>query len=193
MASIEDDNPVVFIEHRWLYNIHGIVPEEAYTVPLGVPSVLREGTDVTIVALSYMTLEAMRAAELLEKEGIQAEVVDLRTLSPLNDEPILESVRKTGRLVACDHATMTAGFSAELVSRVAEKVFASLTDAPVRVTLPDCPTPTTRALANYYYPTPRHIVAAAKQTLRLPTEDPTLEIGPSDLLDVPDPSFTGPF
>jgi pyruvate dehydrogenase E1 component beta subunit len=193
MASIEDNNPVVFIEHRWLYNLHGVVPQGAYTVPLGVPNILREGTDVTIVALSYMTLEAVRAAEILNEDGIHAEVVDLRTLNPLNDELILESVRKTRHLIVCDHATMTAGFSAEVVSRVAERAFESLRSAPVRVTLPDCPTPTTRALANYYYPTARHIAAAAKRALGRPADDPSLDVHPTDLLDVPDPSFTGPF
>ena len=193
IASIEDDSPVVFIEHRWLYNIHGLVPEGVYRVPLGEPHVLREGTDATVVASSYMTLEAGKAAERLAAEGIEVEVVDLRTLSPLNEAPILESVRKTGRLVMCDHATATAGFAAEIIARVSEKALNTLKSPPVRVTLPDCPTPTTRALSNYFYPTVGHIVAAVKQTLGRPVEDPTVNIDPGDFLDVPDPSFTGPF
>lgn len=193
ISSIEDDSPVVFLEHRWLYNIHGSVPEGYYKVPLGVPNRIRSGKHVTLVTSSYMTFEASRAASELAKEGIEAELIDLRTLNPLNDEMILDSVQKTGHLVVCDHATYTAGFSAEIVSRVTEKVFSSLKSPPIRVTLPDCPTPTTRALSNYYYPLVGHIVAAAKKSLGLKYEDPNLHIKSQDFLDVPDASFTGPF
>jgi len=193
VAAVEDDAPVVFIEHRWLYGIHGAVPEGLYRVPLGVPNLMRRGGDVTLVASSFMTLEAMRAAAALAGQGIEADVIDLRTLNPLDDTLILESVHRTGRLVVCDHATYTAGYAGEIVSRVAEKAFGSLKAPPVRVTLPDAPTPTTRALSNYYYPGVGHIVAAARRTLGLPYEDPTASIGPADRLDIPDTSFTGPF
>ncbi len=193
IASIEDDSPVVFIEHRWLHNIHGPVPDGVYRVPLGLPNILRRGKDVTIVALSYMTLEAAKAADVLADAGIEAELIDLRTLNPLDDELILDSVRKTGRLVVCDHATPTAGFAAEVVARVTEKIFSSLRAPPVRITLADCPTPTTRALANYHYPTPRHIVAAVQRTLGLPATDPSDDVEAAEFLDVPDQAFTGPF
>jgi pyruvate dehydrogenase E1 component beta subunit len=193
IASIEDDDPVVFLEHRWLYNIHGPVPEGMYRVPIGQPNLLRRGKDVTVVALSYMTLEASKAARRLAEGGIEAEVIDLRTLSPLDDSLLLESVARTGRLVVCDHANLTGSFAGEVVARVVERAFGDLKSAPVRVALPDCPTPTTRGLSNYFYPTDRHIEAAVRRVLGLPAEDPFLGVEPSDTLDVPDPSFTGPF
>ena len=193
IASIEDDNPVLFLEHRWLHSISGPVPEGMYRVPLGKSAVMREGDDVTLATASYMTLEAVKAADRLAEDGIAAEIVDLRTLNPLDDGPMLASVRKTGRLVVCDHATRTAGFAGEVITRVCEQAWTDLKSPPVRVTLPDCPTPTTRALANYYYPGPAHIVAAVRQAMGLPSEDPWLAVRPEDLLDVPDRSFTGPF
>jgi pyruvate dehydrogenase E1 component beta subunit len=198
IASIEDDNPVVFFEHRWLHHIHGAVPEGHYTVPLGEPRIVAEGADVTIVASSYATLEAIKALRALERDGIKPEIIDLRTLVPRNDAPILASVRKTGRLVVVDQGTLTGGFAGEIVARVTEQAFDRLKAAPIRVTLPDIPTPTTRALSNYYYPTTGHIVAAARRTLGLPhdraRDDPWAGIAPGDkTLDVPDKSFTGPF
>jgi pyruvate dehydrogenase E1 component beta subunit len=193
-ASIEDDSPVVFIEHRWLHNLHGPVPEAYYTVPLGEPHVMITGADATVVASSYATIDAIKAAQRLARDGIKVEIIDLRTLVPRNDAPILDSVRKTGRLVVVDQGTLTGGFAGEIVARVTEAAFDALRAAPIRVTLPDVPTPTTRALSNYYYPTPGHIVAAVRRVLGLPADDPFAGIAPDDkTLDVPDTSFTGPF
>ncbi len=195
IASIEDNSPVVFIEHRWLYNIHGPVPEGHYTVPLSQPRVVREGRDITIVALSYATLDAIKAARTLEADGIDSEVIDLRTLCPRDNTMILESVRKTGRLIVVDQGSMTGGFAGDIVSVVVENVFDALKTPPVRIALPDAPTPTTRSLSNYFYPQPASIVAAARRALGRPYDaDPFVGIDPSDkTLDVPDKSFTGPF
>jgi acetoin:2,6-dichlorophenolindophenol oxidoreductase subunit beta len=195
IASIEDDSPVVFIEHRWLYNVQGPVPEGYYTVPLGQPHVLRTGRDATIVSSSYATLESVKAARLLADEGIECEVIDLRTLTPRNDDPILASVARTGRLVVVDQGTLTGGFAGEIVATVTEKAFSQLRAAPVRISLPDIPTPTTRALSNFYYPTVGSIVAAVKRVMGRPgAADPFEGIDPADkTLDVPDRNFTGPF
>jgi pyruvate dehydrogenase E1 component beta subunit len=193
ISSIEYDGPVLVLEHRWLYNIQGPVPSGHYTVPLRVPRIVRSGTDVTIVASSYMTLEAVRASNMLASQGIEAEIIDLRTISPLDDSMILESVGRTGHLVVCDHATYTGSFAGEVVSRVCEKAFSDLKSPPQRVTMPDAPTPTSRGLANYFYPLPDHIVAATRRARNLPVEDPFKMIRPEDFLDVPDKSFTGPF
>ena len=195
IAAIEDDSPVVFIEHRWLYNIHGHVPEGHYTVPLGQPKMVQEGKDVTIVASSYATLETMKAAQQLAEDGIAADIIDLRTIAPLHDETILESVAKTGRLLVVDQGTQTAGFAGEIVTRVTEKAFDTLKAAPIRITLPDCPTPTSRALSNFYYPTPRHIVAGARKLMGLDyEEDPFSGVEPANKnMDVPDKAFVGPF
>lgn len=192
ISSIEDDSPVVFIEHRWLYNIHGPVPEGTYRVPL-IPKLIRTGKHATIVASSYMTLDAIKAAKQLAQEGIEVDIIDLRVLNPLDDSLIFESVAKTGHLIVCDHATYTGSYAGEVISRITEKAFSSLKSAPQRVTLPDCPTPTTRALSNYYYPTPQHIINAVKVALGKPVEDPYKNVLPADFLDVPDQSFTGPF
>jgi len=192
ISAIEDNNPVVCIEHRWLYGIHGPVPEGYYRVPLGQPNILRRGKHVTVVAGSYMTLEAVRAAGELLKEGLEVEVIDLRTLNPFDETLILESVRKTGNLIVVDAGWRSVGFAAEVLARVAEQVLGDLKAPPIRLTLPDLSTPTTRALTNYYYPLVHDIKAAARRVAGRPAR-PAPEITPEAFLDVPDPSFTGPF
>lgn len=192
ISAIEDNNPVVCIEHRWLYGIHGPVPEGLYRVPLGQPNVLRRGKHVTVVASSYMTLEAVRAADELLKEGLELEIIDMRTLNPFDETLILESVRKTGNVIVLDIGWRSVGFAAEVVARVVEQCLGDLKVSPVRLTLPDLPTPTTRALANYYYPLVHDIAAAARRVAGRPAK-PSPEIKPEAFLDVPDPSFTGPF
>jgi pyruvate/2-oxoglutarate/acetoin dehydrogenase E1 component len=111
----------------------------------------------------------------------------------LDDTLILESVKKTGRLVVCDHASYTGGFAGEIISRVTEKAFSYLKEPPIRITFPDAPVPTTRGLANYYYPTTQHIENAVKRTLGIKTEDPFDLVHSADYLDIPDQSFKGPF
>jgi len=193
ISSIEDNNPVIFIEHRWLYNISDNVPEGVYRVPLGKARVIREGNDLTIASTSYMTLEALRAAEMLAKDGIRAEIIDIRTLKPLDEGLILESVHKTGRLIVADTGWKTCGFSAEIMALAAERSFSDLKSPPARVALPDCPTPTSPALAAHYYPLAVHIVATARKMLGLGTDDIPSQTSSSVPLDVPDMSFTGPF
>jgi pyruvate dehydrogenase E1 component beta subunit len=165
MASIKDDNPVIFIEHRRLYDMVGHVPEEPYIIPLGKGVVRREGKDVTVVAMSYMVSEAERAADILAAEGIEMELVDPRTLKPLDEELIINSVKKTGRLVVVDNAWKTAGFGAEIAALVAYSAFSCLKAPIVRVAFPDVPTPTTVALEQVFYPCPEDIIAAVKEVL----------------------------
>jgi pyruvate dehydrogenase E1 component beta subunit len=194
IASVEDNNPVIFIEHRWLHNTFGHVPEGIYRVPIGRARIVREGTDVTIAATSYMVLEALRAAECLAQSGVEAEVIDIRTLKPLDSSSILESVRKTGHIIVADTGWKTGGFGAEVVATVSEYAFDALKSAPRRVASPDSPTPTTPALSKFYYRRASDLVSLAgemleipRENLRLPQEDPLVP------LDVPDPTFTGPF
>jgi len=193
IASIEDNNPVVFIEHRWIYHVFGPVPEEVYRVPLGVARVAREGSDITIAAVSHMSLEAVRAAEILQRFGVSAEVVDVRTLRPLDRATIVESVRKTGRLLVADTSWKFGGYSAELIASVVEDAHSSLISPPRRVALPDCPTPTSPALANVYYPRAVDVAQAAMDMVGRSHDDLELEPPPTIPLDVPDPTFTGPF
>ncbi len=192
LASIRDQNPVIFLEHRWLHNISGVVPTESYHIPLGEAKIARSGQDVTIVSTSYMTLEALRAATWLAELGIQVEVVDVRSLRPLDAQMILNSVQKTGRLLVTDTSWSCCGFSAEIVALVSEQIFADLRCPPSRITLPDAPTPTSHALAQFYYPRAVNIYQAICEMLgRSPQAvEPHLS---SIKLDIPDKSFTGPF
>ncbi len=163
ITAIRDDNPVIFIEPKQLYATKGPCPEGEYTIPLGKADVKREGNDVTIVAWGFMVHKALEAAAELAAEGISAEVVDLRSLVPLDKETILKSVAKTGRLVIVQEATRTSGFAGEVAAVVAEEGFDSL-DAPIkRVTAPDTPVPFSPPLEDAYLPNAAKIVAAVKE------------------------------
>jgi len=162
VASIEDDNPVIYIDDRWLYDYVGDVPEEIYTVPIGKGIVRRKGSDVTVVATSYMVYEVMNAAENLEKEGIDIEVVDLRSLKPLDESLIFDSVKKTGRLVIVDGGWKTCGVGAEISARVAGSVFKYLKAPIIRVSLPDTPAPASSVLEKAYYPTSDDIISSVR-------------------------------
>ena len=193
IAAVEDENPVICIEHRWLYGIADDVPEGYFTTELGSARVLREGSDVTLVGASYMTLEALRAAEKLAEQGVDAEVIDLRTVRPLDSETILRSVAKTGRVVIADTGHRAFGISAEISALVTEHAFSSLKSAPVRIGLPDFPTPTSPALAATYYPTSADIAVAAMESLGREHEAALFTIEGTASHDQPDASFVGPF
>ncbi|MFC1964607.1 alpha-ketoacid dehydrogenase subunit beta [Chloroflexota bacterium] len=166
VASVKDDNPVVFVDDRWLYGFEGEVPEELYSVPMGKGVVRRQGNDLTIVATSYMVIEAMKAAERLKEKGISAEVIDLRSLKPLDEELFLGSVSKTGRLVIADGTWKTGGVAAELAALTVEKALTSLKAPVIRVALPDAPAPASRVLEKEYYPDAHKIVSAARGLLQ---------------------------
>lgn len=167
IASIEDDNPVVYIDDRWLYNDVGQVPEELYSTPFGEGIVRRHGQDMTIVATSYMVTEAIKAAGRLENEGVDAEVIDLRSLKPLDRSLIFASVEKTGGLVIVDASWKTCGFGAEVSALAAEEVFSHLKAPIMRVSLPDAPAPASSALEKVYYPGSDDIVLAVRRVLEL--------------------------
>jgi len=161
VAAIRDDNPVVYLPDRWLNGCAGPVPEEIYDVPIGQAAVRRIGTDVTIVASSYLAVEAVKAAETLKQLGIDAEVVDLRTIKPLDRDAIVTSVKKTGRLLVVDGGWTSFGVSAEVVAVVAERAFHALKAPVLRVALPDTPAPASRSLEQAYYRHANDIVDAA--------------------------------
>ncbi|RLI17092.1 alpha-ketoacid dehydrogenase subunit beta, partial [Candidatus Bathyarchaeota archaeon] len=164
-TAIRNDNPVIFCEHKLLYPITGPVPEEEYTLPFGVADVKREGTDVTIVATLYMVHKSLNAAETLRKEGINVEIVDPRTLVPLDKETIVNSVRKTGRVVIVTEDCKTAGVSAEIAAIIAEEALDYL-DAPIkRVATPDVPIPFSPPLEQYVIPDEKRIVKAVKEVV----------------------------
>ena len=194
IEAVADNNPVIFIEHRWLHNVTGPVPGDVYRVPFGKVRIARPGRDVSVVACSYMVLEALKAAQWLAQEGIETEVLDVRTLRPLDRDGVIESVRRTGRVVAADLGWGAMGFSSEVIATVTESLFTGLKAAPQRVALPEFPSPSAPALAAHYYPRAQEIYHAVRRamgaqdtpTAGLPAESPLP-------LDVPDASFTGPF
>jgi pyruvate/2-oxoglutarate/acetoin dehydrogenase E1 component len=165
-ASIRDDNPVIFVEHKVLYGIKGPVPEdEDFVIPLGKGDIKRQGEDVTVVATSMMVYKALAAAEELAKEGISVEVVDPRTLVPLDKELILASVEKTGRLVVVHEAVKTGGFGGEIAAIVAEEGFDYL-DAPIkRVAAHDVPIPFNAGQEQFVIPGEQDIIAAVKELI----------------------------
>jgi acetoin:2,6-dichlorophenolindophenol oxidoreductase subunit beta len=167
ISAIRDNNPVVFIEHRWLYWQRGDVPEEPYTVPLGRASVLREGRDLTIVATSWMNVEATLAADILGRHGLSVEIVDPRTIAPLDEDTIVRSVEKTGRCLVADNDWPFCGFSAEVAARISARCFSALKAPVERVGFAETPCPTPRHLENLFYPNAETIVRRVERMLGL--------------------------
>jgi pyruvate/2-oxoglutarate/acetoin dehydrogenase E1 component len=164
-SAIRDPNPVVFIEDMKLYFAPGPVPEEEYLTPIGRAEVKREGRDVTVVTWSKMLGVALQAADRLAREGVEVEVVDLRTLAPLDKETILASVGRTGRLVVLHEATRTGGFAGEVAAVVMEEGFAGLKAPLRRVTGPDIPVPASPPLERFYIPDEERLMAAIREIL----------------------------
>lgn len=193
ISSIMDPNPVVFLEHRWLHNSIGEVPDGDFRLPLGKAKVMREGRDVTIVSMSYMTIEALHAADYLENQGISCEIIDLKTIKPLDWEAVFASVVKTGRLLALDSGFTTGSVAGEIVARVAIERFSALHVPPARLAMPDIPEPTSPALTKGFY------VRAADIAVRvLSMMDKDVTHVRADLQepfphDVPGDWFKGPF
>jgi pyruvate dehydrogenase E1 component beta subunit len=171
VSAIRDDNPVVVIEHRWLYWQKGQLPEGDYTVRIGEPSVIRKGGDLTIIATSWMNVEAVKAAEILERHGVHIEIVDPRTISPLEDEMLIASVDKTGHCIVADNDWSFCGFGAEVAARVSEKCFGRLKSPVRRLGFAHVPCPTARHLENEFYPNAVHIVRAVEEKLGLDATD----------------------
>jgi pyruvate/2-oxoglutarate/acetoin dehydrogenase E1 component len=162
LTAIRDNNPVIIFEHRWLMKQKGVVPEEVYTIPFGKGVYRRRGNDLTIVGASHILSIAMEALDLLKDANISADVIDLRTLKPLDEEIILESLAKTGRLLAVDTGWAMGGVCAEIAALAAEKGFQYL-KAPVRrIGLPDVPTPAGFTLEQFYYPNPSRVAQVIK-------------------------------
>jgi pyruvate dehydrogenase E1 component beta subunit len=166
ISAIRDDNPKIFFEHKKLYGIKGPVPEEPYTIPLGKADVKKQGKDVTVVAVAWMVHEALRAAENLEKEGISVEVIDPRTLVPLDKETILNSVKKTGRLVIADEDYDRCGFASWVASIVADEAFGYLKAPIKRVTTPNVPIPFSPPLEDEVLPNAAKIENAIRSIVK---------------------------
>ena len=193
ISSIEDDNPVIFVEHRWLHNSFGTVPRDMYRVPLAKANIVKEGKHITIAAISHMVLDALKCAEILSHDGIEAEVIDVRTLRPLDSDTLIASVKKTGHFLALDTGWITCGFSAELIAVVCEKAFQFLRKPPRRLALAECPIPASPSLSVGCYPETYDIACNVCEILGH-AHLPEMKLFGSDLpRDVPDKKFTGPF
>lgn len=193
LSSIFDDNPVIFLEHRWLHNMKGSVAEGDVRVPLGKARLLRSGDDITIVAMSYMTLEALHAVDFLAESGVKADLIDLRTIRPLDWEAIEASVRRTGRLLILDTGFLTGSVSGEIVARAAEHWWDHLASAPRRLAQPDVPEPTSPALTAGYHIRAEHVVAAVAEMLARTIDARPLVAQRKHPHDVPGDWFAGPF
>jgi acetoin:2,6-dichlorophenolindophenol oxidoreductase subunit beta len=173
IQAIRDDDPVIFFENKVLYETTGDVPDEPYAIPFAEANVVREGSDVTVVALGRMVSLAEQAAEQLEGEGISCEIVDPRTTSPLDEETIRESVEVTGRLVAVDEANPRCGMACDIVARVAEEAFSELKAPPRMVTAPHTPVPFSPVLEDAYVPTTESIAGAVRDVAGAPAPSAT--------------------
>jgi len=199
IAAVEDNNPVICLEHRWTHYASGEVPAGYYREPLDGPKRVRSGDNLTVVATSYMTLEAIRAADVLADLGHPIDVFDLRVLRPLNLDPIAASVARTGGLLTVDTGFTKFGIGAEIVAEITTRCFGELKAAPVRLGLPDHPTPSSRGLVRGFYPDAARIARSCAEILGLPEETIAraeariLEERQGLPIDVPDPFFKGPF
>ena len=193
LSSIFDENPVIFMEHRWLHNQKGDVPEGDYRIPLGEARIIKPGSDVTIVAMSYMNIEALRAINYLDQKNVvSCELLDLRTVSPIDWKKIYTSVRKTGRLLVLDTGATTGSIAGEIVARIAMDLFADLRCAPQRIALPDIPTPTSPALTEKFYPGSITIVERIAQMMNLDIDTEKLDESTTPH-DIPGEWFKGSF
>lgn len=193
LASIFDPNPVIFLEHRWLHNSVGEVPVGDTRGTLGAARIARAGTDVTIVAMSYMTVEALHAADYLEKQGISCEVIDLRTIKPLDWPTVFSSVAKTGRLLALDSGFTTGSVAGEVIARVATEKFSTLKAAPIRLAMPDVPEPTSPGLTKGFYVRAGDIAMKVMEMIGRDSGNVRSELPTPAQHDVPGEWFKGPF
>lgn len=199
VAAIKDNNPVIFLEHRWLHPVVDMVPELMYEVQLDKAKIICEGSDVTVAAFSYMTVEALIAARaLLSVMGISVELIDMRSVRPLDSKTVIHSVKKTGRLIVADTAYKTGSIAAELISQVVEDAFKSLKVAPIRVCSPDFPTPTAPSMTEGYYPTPATVADAVLKLLGKDSNaslyhELMISLARKGSHDIPNREFKGPF
>ena len=164
-SAIRDDDPVVVFEHKLLYPETGPVPEEPYAIPLGKARIVKPGKDITLLGISRMTLLCLEAAQTLAKEGVDAEVVDLMSISPIDYDLIVDSVRRTHRIVVVDEDTPRCSVAADICSAVAEEAFDYLDAPPTKVTAPHTPVPYSRPLEGVYVPDTPRILSAVKRVL----------------------------
>lgn len=193
LSSIFDSDPVIFLEHRWLHNLLGDVPEGDSRIPLGKARRMREGDDITVVGISYMSIEALHAVDHLATQGIHCDLLDMRTVRPLDMDTIEESVKRTGRLLVLDSGNLTGSISGEIVATVTANCWGSLKNAPQRMAMPDCPEATSPALTESYHVRAEHIGEKIGEMLGREIEFVSLFHKRKHPHDVPGDWFSGPF
>jgi len=193
LASIFDDDPVIFLEHRWLHDLRGEVPGGDVRVPLGKARVVREGGDVTIVAMSYMTIEGVHAVDHLAAQGIDCELIDLRTIRPIDWGTVEQSVSRTGRLLVLDPGTMTGSVAGEIVARMVKACWPALKCAPERLAMPDLPEATSAALLGAYHVRAEDVARRVGEMLGREVDFQSLAARRTHPPDVPGAWFRGPF
>lgn len=165
LSAIFDDNPVLYIDDRWLYNIEGNVPEQMYFTPIGKANIIKNGSDITIVAISYLVQESIKAAEILKNENISAEIIDLVTIKPFDITSIINSVKKTKRLLIADPAWPLCSVASEISTQVYDALYDTLDSPIIRLNLPECHAPASSTLEKYYYPDNKKIVKFIKKII----------------------------
>lgn len=193
LSSIEDKNPVIFFEHRWLHQTISKVPKKYYKLPIGKAKIVNKGKSLTIVSNSIMTVEAIKSLSLLKKYNINPEIIDLRSIRPLDTKTILTSVKKTKRILVIDNGWTSFGISSEIISIVTENLNNILKSKPVRIGINDSPIPSSRALAQYCYPGVNQIIKEVLKMMNKKLNKKDLIKLPLNKTDVPDQDFKGPF
>ena len=193
LSSIYDDDPVIFLEHRWLHNLESNVPEGDYRVPLGKAKLVKKGDDITIVSLSYMSVESMHAIQELNKIGISCELIDLRSTSPLDWSTIKRSILKTGRLLVVDSASESFSVASEVIAKSSLECHKNMKAAPLRLAIKDAPAPTSFGLTKNYYISSREIFDAVLKILNKPKINSQKIFKKDYPHDVPGDWFQGPF
>ena len=193
LSSIFDPNPVVFLEHRWLHNSLGEVPENNYRVKIGKASIKKRGKDITIISMSYLTIEALKAVGHLKKYNVSCELIDLRSIKPIDWDVIKLSVKKTGRLLVLDTGFTTGSVAGEIIAKLASENFKYFKLPPERIAMPDVPEPTSFFLTKDFYITQKEIIIKIVKMLKL-DQSILQSIKPKDNFhDIPGDWFEGPF
>lgn len=193
LSSIFDPDPVIFLEHRWLHNMLEDVPSGDYRIPIGAAKKIREGSDITVVSMSYMTIEAIHAVDYLSSKGISCDLIDLRTIKPIDWDSIFDSVKKTGRLLVLDSGHITGSVSAEIVATAVNSCWGEFKVPPQRLASPDYPEATSPSLTVNYHVRAENIVSKIAEIFGRTIDLQTLVTARGKMHDVPGDWFKGPF
>ena len=194
LSSISDPNPVIFLEHRWLHNVHSKYKKGNYKIKIGKAKICKKGSDITIISMSYLTLEALAAAEFLFKKfRIKAEVIDLRTIKPLDWKTIFRSVEKTKKLLVLDTGFTTGSVAGEIIAKISINKFKKLKAAPARLAMPDVPEPTSYALTKNFHVSANDIIKKVLEILNIKNKKNLQYLNPTKYHDQPGDWFKGPF